>query len=168
MHSNGDGNIDSYWELFVDGAVIDTLRGGAQLRLHHPVPQEVVLECDRPWEGNTSACFTVLKDGNRFRMYYRGSGYDAQRQKATHPQVTCVAESTDGIRWERPSLGVYTFRGTRRNNIVWMGKESHNFAPFLDTNPHRSPNARYKALGGVQETGLIGFYSEDGIRWQKI
>ncbi|MGQ9540714.1 MAG: hypothetical protein ACUVTY_06430 [Armatimonadota bacterium] len=79
MRSNDNRTVDTYWELFVDGAVIDALKGGAQLRLHHPVPQEVVLECDRPWEGNTSGYFTVLKDGDRFRMYYRGSGFDTQR-----------------------------------------------------------------------------------------
>lgn len=167
MRSNDNWTVDSYWELFVDGAVIDTLRGGAHLRLHHPVPQEVVLECDRPWEGNTSGYFTVLKDGARFRMYYRGSDFDIQRQKATHPEVTCMAESTDGIHWERPSLGLYEFGGTHQNNIVWVGKESHNFAPFVDENPRCAPQARYKALG-CPEDALMALGSPDGIRWRYI
>lgn len=161
-------NVDSFWELFVDGAVMDSMKGGAQLRLHHPVPQEVVFECDRPWEGNTSAYFSILQDGSLYRMYYRGSDYDVRAKKATHPEVTCMAESTDGIRWERPNLELYTFNRSRRNNIVWMGPESHNFAPFVDTNPRCSPDARYKALGGNHEIGLIGFRSKDGVRWRKI
>ena len=33
-------------ELFVDGTLITKFAGKAELRLHHPVPQEVVLDCD--------------------------------------------------------------------------------------------------------------------------
>lgn len=165
--------LDSHWELFVDGAVIESLRGGAQLRLHHPVPQEVVLECDRPWEGNTSGYFTVLQDGNTFRMYYRGSAWDQRTKEMTHPEVTCMAESRDGIHWERPNLGLFEFNGSRRNNIVWMGRQSHNFTPFLDENPDVPRTQRYKALGTVSvpgnEWGALGaLVSRDGVRWRPL
>jgi hypothetical protein len=170
---NADWILDSNWELFVDGAVIDQLGGKAELRLHHPVPQEVVLECDRPWEGNTSGYFTVLQDGKTFRMYYRGSGYDVKAKKQTHPEVTCVAESRDGIHWERPNLGLVEFGGSKRNNIVWTGRESHNFAPFVDENPAAPAHQRYKSLASVNvpgnEWGALGaLVSRDGIRWQRL
>ncbi len=172
VRANSEWRVDANWELFVDGAVIDALKDNASLRLHHPVPQEVVLECDRPWEGNTSGYFTVLKDKDRFRMYYRGSDWDVATKRETHPQVTCVAESSDGIRWERPNTGLFTFRRSRRNNIVWIGPESHNFAPLVDTNPQCDPRAHYKALGsvpGASEWGALGaLVSPDGIRWQKL
>ncbi len=172
MPTNSEWRLDSFWELFIDGAVIDRLTGGASLRLHHPVPQEVVMEFDRPWEGNTCGYFTVLRDGNRFRLYYRGSDWDVAGKRETHPQVTCIAESSDGIRWERPNLGLFTFNRSRRNNIVWIGRESHNFAPFLDTNPKCDPRARYKALGSVpgdNEWGALGaLTSPDGVRWQRL
>lgn len=164
---NDTWTVDSYWELFVDGAVVESLTGGAQLRLHHPTPQEVVLECDRPWEGNTSGYFSVLQDGKTFRTYYRGSAYDVRTQKVTHPEVTCMVESGDGIHWERPHLGLYEFGGSKRNNIVWVGKESHNFAPFIDTNPRCDARAHYKALGR-SEGGLIAFESSDGVRWRRM
>lgn len=159
--------IDSYWELFVDGAVIESLEGQARLQLHHPVPQEVVLECDRPWEGNTSGYFSVLQDGNSFRMYYRGSGFDKRKQKVPHGEVTCMAESNDGVHWSRPNLGLFEFGGSKRNNIVWIGEESHDFAPFVDTNPRCDARARYKALGRSQD-GLVAFESPDGIRWRRM
>ena len=47
-------DIGSRRELFVDDALIERLEGGAELRLHHPVPQEIVLEHDEPWEGTGS------------------------------------------------------------------------------------------------------------------
>lgn len=83
-----------------------------------------------------------------------------------------MAESSDGIHWERPNLGLFTFGGSKHNNIVWIGKESHNFAPFVDTNPQCQPHARYKAVArvpGATEWGALGaFTSHDGIRWQRL
>lgn len=170
---NSTWTVDSYWELFVDGAVIESLKGGAQLRLNHPAPQEIVFECDRPWEGNTSGYFTVLQDGRTFRMYYRGSGYDVKEKRETHPEVTCVSESSDGIHWERPNIGLYEFNGSKRNNIVWVGRESHNFAPFVDENPDTRRMQRYKAMASVEVPGnewaaLGALASPDGIRWRRL
>src|SRR5688572_27110346 len=60
-------------EMFVDGRLIDpSLKKGVSLELQTPIKREVVLTADKPWEGIASAYFTVLQDGPRFRMYYRG------------------------------------------------------------------------------------------------
>ena len=81
----------------------------------------------------------------------------------------CYAESTDGIHWNKPNLGLFEFQGSRKNNIIWNREGSHNFAPFKDTNPDAASEARYKALGGIKsEGGLYAFQSPDGIRWAKI
>jgi hypothetical protein len=45
---------------------------------------------------------------------------------------------------------------------------NHNFSPFLDVNPNVAPDQRYKALGGIRSTGLIGYVSPDGIHWRKL
>jgi hypothetical protein len=63
-------DIGSRRELFVDDALIDRLVGKAELRLHHPVSQKVVLKHDEPWEGSGSVYHSIFKDGDRFRMYY--------------------------------------------------------------------------------------------------
>jgi len=60
--------IDSRLELFVDDWLIEH-RAGVELRLQHPIPQEVSIVFDRPWEGNTSAYVTVFQDENLYRMY---------------------------------------------------------------------------------------------------
>ena len=117
-----------------------------QLKMHKPAPQDVVLVCDAPWEGNTSAYFTLFADGDRFRMYYRGAHFDEKTKKAAHPEFACYAESKDGLRWEKPKLDLFAFKDSKANNIVWAGEGTHNFTPFKDANPKCPPEARYKAL----------------------
>ncbi len=160
--------IGSRLELFVDDFVVERLEGGAELKLQRPVPREVVLETDRPWEGNTCAYFTVFRDGDLFRMYYRGSHADEKTHKSTHREVTCYAESRDGIHWTRPQLGLFEFDGSKQNNIVWDGIGTHDFTPFKDTNPACPPEARYKAVARGRPRGKKGLYvfqSPDGIHW---
>lgn len=163
--------VGSRLELFVDGAVVGELRGQAELRLHHPVPREVAFVTDRPWEGNTSAYFTVFRDGPLLRMYYRGSHFDTSRGESAHPEYTCYAESRDGVGWTRPVLGLVEFEGSKENNIVWAGPGTHNFTPFKDTNPEAPPERRYKAVGrgtGEAKQTLLAFSSPDGLRWSLV
>ena len=129
-------------ELFVDRFLIAKLTGDAKQHLHTPEPREVVLTTEEPWEGNTSAYYTVFRDGNRFRMYYRGSHWDTGTKKATHREVTCYAESRDGIHWVKPKLGLFEFNGSKENNIVLDGLGTHWFVAFKDNNPDSGPGAR--------------------------
>jgi hypothetical protein len=164
-------DIGGRLELFVDDYLIDKLEGDARLELHRPVPREVVLVADRPWEGNTSAYFTIFQDSDRYRMYYRGSHFDEASAKPAHREVTCYAESRDGVHWVKPELGLFEFNGSRRNNIVWDGPGAHNFTPFRDANPACPPEARYKALASGDKPaprGLYAFASPDGIHWKLL
>lgn len=172
--SSADAPLDlgSRRELLVDHYLIDGLTG-AELKLHKPVAGDVAIICDKPWEGNTSAYYTLFKDGDLFRMYYRGGHYDEKTKKASHPEFTCYAESRDGLTWTKPSLGLFEFNGSKDNNIILWEGGTHNFAPFLDTNPNGKPEARYKALaGGTTEINgkkkscLHAYHSADGIHWE--
>ncbi len=160
-------HVGARLEPLVDGFLIERLDGCRQV-LHHPTPREVAMVHDAPWEGNTSAYHTVFQDGDRYRMYYRGSHStrDGGPQKA-HDQFVCYAESRDGIHWTRPELGLVEFEGSTKNNILRGGVGAHNFAPFKDANPAAPPDARYKALGSG-EGGLYAFKSADGIHWSLL
>ena len=165
------GKYGTQLELFVDGELIGKLTGDAKQHLHRPIPKEVVISTDAPWEGNTCAYYTIFRDGNRFRMYYRGSHYDTKTKKATHPEVTCYAESKDGIHWTKPKLGLFEFNGSKANNIVWDGIGTHCFVAFRDGNPKCPPEARYKGIGRGRPQGKKGLYvfqSPDGIHWKLI
>jgi len=165
--------IGSRRELLVDDFLIDSMDGVA-LKLHKPQAREVALVCDAPWEGNTSAYYTVFEDDGLFRIYYRGS--HTEEKKSTHSEVTCYAESRDGLTWTKPKLGLFEFGGSKENNIIWAGPEGiHNFAPFEDTNPACKPEAHYKALAGgttlvngKKKSCLHAYQSADGLRWSKV
>ncbi len=155
-------------EPFVDDHLIKSLSGEAKLMLHKPVDREVVISHDEPWEGNTSTYHTVFYDGQKYRMYYRGHHAETHGSGKikNHPEVVCYAESDDGIRWDKPRLGLFEFNGSKANNIVWAnGPGIHNFAPFYDTNPDADADAKYKAVGS-RGKGLYIFRSKDAIHWE--
>jgi hypothetical protein len=141
-------------ELFVDDYLLEWTRG-AELRLATPVEKETVLRLDRPHEGPFSAYFTVLHDEGLYRVYYRGVR-DAGRD-GRPGEVTCYAQSKDGIHFEKPD-----------DNVILRGQPpfSHNFCPFIDRNP--KGGARYKALSGLGSSGLMAWVSDDGLRWRAL
>lgn len=175
--------LGSRRELFVDDALIDHFTGSAALRLHPPVPREVSLVTDRPWEGNMCGGYkTVFRDGPIVRMYYQAwhgviTGQpDGSATMAEAPICIGYVESPDGIAWTRPSLGLHAFEGSTDNNITFTGlgednRGVHGFAPFKDANPACSPEARYKALGGNERAWPMRLYalrSPDGLRWSMV
>lgn len=161
--------IGSRRELFVEDALVERLEGRAELRMHSPTPREVALETGEPWEGNATNYVTVFQDDGLYRMYYRGShaSYLGGKDRPSTRDVYCYAQSSDGVHWEKPVLGLFEWNGARDNNIVWDGVGSHAFVPFRDTRPDCPPEAKYKALGvGGEKHGLYAFQSADGLHWK--
>jgi hypothetical protein len=160
-------DIGSRRELFVDRLLVDRMEGAAELRMHRPQDEGVVYRFDAPWEGAFCAYVTVIRDGGKYRMYYRGAGTSSGKDTEG---VTCCAESTDGVRWTRPELDLYPAPGGGRTNIVLAdaGRVPHNFSPFLDTRPGVDPDQRYKAVGGYDDVGLFAYVSADGMRWRRL
>jgi hypothetical protein len=169
-------NIGTRLEPFFDDHLVAQMAGDVDLQLHRPKPREVVLVTGEPWEGNTSAYYAIFQDGDKYRMYYRGANWDTAKKKATHREVTCYAESKDGINWVKPKLGLFEFNGSKDNNIVWDGIGTHCFTAFKDSNPNAKPEARYKAMsrGPAAKTdnryksGLYVYQSPDGVHWKMI
>ena len=164
-------------ELLVDDFLVDQLSGGARLQLHHPVPREIVLRTDLPWEGNACGYPSVFRDGELYRMYYHGGHYrhggKPAEAMATHPWFLCYAESRDGVHWTRPELGLFEFAGSKKNNIVLTpesvaaikGDPAHT-SVFKDANPDCPADARYKCVIVGKPHGLYLLYSADGIRFR--
>ncbi|MEQ8856031.1 hypothetical protein [Gimesia sp.] len=168
--------IGSRRELFVDRLLIDKLQG-VELKLHTPV------KAPRPRSPlPVRHMMTVIKNGDCYQAYWRGSDPDYQGEKHTgHPGETVhYAESRDGHEWEFPELGMHEVGGTRKNNVILAKQPPFltNFTPFLDTRPGVDPQERYKALAGYpgpgdkrglaeQGHGLFAFVSPDGIHWTK-
>jgi hypothetical protein len=170
--------IGSRRELFVDDALIESLRGGARRVLQHPVAREVALTHDAPWEGSGCGYHSVFYDPDcrKYRLYYKAWHLDLGQgtlRTDAHPLYCCYAESEDGIHWQKPELGLIDFRGSKANNIVLAPETvgdvtsdpGHN-AVFRDDNPACPPAARYKAIiRAGQPHGLLLFQSPDGLHW---
>ena len=168
MEDQGPIAIGGRIEMFVDDTLIAEAEN-ARLRLHQPRREEIALAMDQPWEGPGSGVYsTVFYDGEKYRMYYRAIASENEGGDRGESQFCCYAESADGIRWERKSLGLVEFRGSRDNNILLAGVECHNFSPWLDENPDCPPDERYKAICGLSPDGLMAYKSADGIAWEKL
>jgi hypothetical protein len=147
--------------------LIEDLKG-AVLELQRPLDEGEVLQFNFPWEGAFSLYSTIISDESGFKAYYRGvpnSGNDGN-----DAEVTCYAESKDGIHWEKPKLGIHEIGGSKDNNVILANAApiTHNFSPFLDRNPNSKSSEKYKALGGTQKSGLVAFVSSDGKHWKKV
>ena len=136
-------NIGSRRELFVDQHLIEQL-DGVKLELRRPIRREVVFRTDAPWEGNGSAYQSVFRDGDVFRMYYRGGHHVASKAYVKDKnswETLCLAESRDGIHWTRPELDIVEFQGSKENNLILdaamvseIGGSPAHTAVFKDTN----------------------------------
>lgn len=156
-------------EIFVDRFLIDQMKGAA-LVAERPHDEGVVLRFDKPWEGAFCGYVTVIQDGPLFRLYYRGA--PRAMPDGNIGEVTCYAESRDGVAWTKPELGLFEVPGGkgRANNVVLAGLSpfSTNFSPMLDDRPGVPRGERFKALAGVTPAGLFAFASEDGVHWRKL
>lgn len=171
-------NIGNRRELFVDSLLIDRT-DNLRVVLNHPQPQEISVACDAPWEGCMAGYNTVMPWNGHYRMYYRGWHINLNNFDGTEtarPSTICLAESDDGIKWERAEINQYEYNGDKNNNIVWMGAGDdawgmHGFAPFIDTNPDCRPDELWKAVGGGWERSDKGLYimtSPDGVNWSLL
>ena len=158
-------------ELFIDDHLTGEMKN-VQLLVHSPVREEIAVTCDAPWEGNGCGYYTVLHDKQEaiYRMYYHAWQIPTGIEPGG-PLTIAYFESSDGINWQRPQLGLCEFNGSKENNIILDkmgdGGRCHDFSPFIDQNPNASPEARYKATGaGFQCTkGVWAWQSADGIHW---
>ena len=170
--------IGSRLELMVDDYLIERMNGGVRLHLHSPTMREVVMVTDKPWEGNASLYRSVFQDGGLYRMYYDAYQYNVGdgAMDYPHPPFLCYAESSDGIHWTRPELGLVEFGGSARNNIILandsvdgMDIDASHVAVFKDENPDCRPDEKYKAVAvGDKWRGLFVFKSPDGIHFSLL
>ena len=111
-------------ELLVDDWLVERFEGDVAQHLHEPLGKEVVLMNDKPWEDTSLGYVSVLKDGDLFRMYYRGHHHGSGEDARGEPM--CYAESRDGIRWTKPNLGLFRFRRIlgqhHRSSVGMAGK----------------------------------------------
>ncbi len=100
---------------------------------------------------------TVIKDGGKFGMWYVASPRADPKFPEDYAKVfhngyrpIAYAESTDGIHWTKPDLGLVTFRGNRHNNLVAIDPAQepyaipYDFIAVLKDSADPDPARRYK------------------------
>jgi hypothetical protein len=173
-------------QLFVDDAVVAGTQRVSRI-FHAALKSErnPVLAAEKPWEGTMVDVGTVLYDEDEklFKMWYGAleMHYEAppppygqyksllaamKYRERFHP---CYATSRDGLRWERPSLGLVEFQGSKENNLLPADTRMEYFLGSVYKDPRETnPARRYKAVGYWKDRGNVGVgvtFSPDGLRW---
>jgi len=102
---------------------------------------------------------TVLDEGDRLRLWYFTSASEKEKSFVGY------AESTDGVHWSKPALGLVERDGSRRNNLLPMpGFEG---AVFRNREGGGGEEERYLCLANREGEGVIRYHSRDGIAWRR-
>lgn len=139
-------NIGNRRELLIDDFLTELSGTDAPLVMHRPERREIVMEYDRPWEGDGWSFVTAFRDGDVCRMYYVAADmYNEERTKHQPRHVNiCYAESRDGVHWDKPDLGLVEFDGNKHNNILCKQLTAEGPDVFIDENPLCSSDERLK------------------------
>jgi len=164
-------DIGSARQVFIDGRFLAETQN-VTLEVHPPRKTgEWTIKPEHPWErGGVGPYSNVLHDGRTYHMWYHVME-DVQWDQGRTNGCICYARSSDGIRWEKPMLGLIAYAGSRSNNIVvghgaaglLMGQDGG--LVFLDPNARPAERfrlaCRFESLG----KGVHILSSPDGIRW---
>jgi len=164
--------------LFVDDH--DVLYRAGTERILLPLtrhPDNPVVAETKPWElaiGWTS----IHRDprSGKYQLWYQAHAGKRAKQK-THETVVCFAESSDGVRFVKPDLGLFSFNDIEQTNIVLIGNGGHGdryCCSVLMDEREQNPARRYKLayydwspIDGQEYAGLHVAFSPDGMHWTK-
>ena len=149
-------------QLFIDEKFIESSRG-IQLTMNVPYQApEPILIPDQPWEKAIGLYSNIIKEGNKFRLWY------FLIRKPSAKYCVAYAESSDGIHFTKPILNLVELNGSRANNVVILG-EIAGCSVWID--PKAPPAQRYKTQSKFypRDGRLNEFHihaSPDGIHWK--
>ena len=159
--------------LFLDSELSEHEHGLRRvMRPAEKHPDNPLIVADRPWESpfGPQLYGTVLPDGpdGALRMWYQ----------SRRGRYLTLATSGDGIRWEKPELGLAEFEGSRANNILLAAEHEPKVLrqvnePSVVVDPNEpDPERRYKLFyydkypaGTYPKAGLFVAHSPDGLHW---
>lgn len=107
---------------------------------------------------------TVLFLEGEYRMWY--DAFD----KEGHRQI-CYAVSKDGVKWERPKLGLVEYHGNKDNNLVAIddGQPVRGMCALVVHDPEDpDPARRYKMVREIDPSLVLASVSADGLTWKSV
>lgn len=154
------GDLTGDWHLFVDDHLVASktrvTRQYYAFKKHQDNP---LILPDKPWEKDVVSVCTVLptEDGSGYRMWY----YCWTEKDGKRGSYNCYATSKDGIKWEKPELGLTEGPdGTKRNNIVPGCGASIMHTPWTN-----DPQRQYHSVTGGRYFASV---SPDGLHWKQL
>lgn len=104
---------------------------------------------------------TILKEGDKYRLWYTGSPTFALL--SGQGSACGYAESSDGVTWIKPDLGLHEFNGSKHNNICYPS--GYQFAMLRTPEDlEHDTNRRYRMAYNADKGSSLAF-SPDGIHW---
>ncbi len=172
--------------LLLDDRIVDRIEN-VHLRIGKVTkhPANPLFKEDKPWEvrfDNVYANLIYDEELKLYRCWYSPfiideltTGTLGEKRKNVKYRATptremglCYGVSSDGIRWEKPIVGLVEFNGNTANNLVL--RSSHGAGVIKDLQ-ERDPARRYKLFGGRQVPGekrqFQVAFSADGTNWTK-
>lgn len=141
---------------------------------------------DKPWEIRIDNGYpNVLYDEQTgiFHCYYtlftedydtEGTTVEERTSRDYRPRmdrVICLAyaRSKDGVHWEKPSLGLVDWRGSRENNLLFQ--YAHGTGVMIDDR-EEDPGRRFKMVTKVDIPNhgahMAVAFSADGVHWSEL
>ncbi|WP_236973690.1 hypothetical protein [Membranihabitans maritimus] len=160
-------NIGKSKQLFIDDALID-FSNDVDFEMHSPYSGgEELLIADLPFEkgGYVYLYSSVLKDkeSDKVKIWYDFFRPKSEDNPYDHDRHIGYAESNDGIYFVKPSLGLHSIDGSKKNNVVIPGMIGGS---SVWQDPKASPENRYKTQAKVYPSGKFYMHSSpDGIHW---
>ena len=175
-------------QLLIDDYILEDV-WDMKRRLCRPIRHPIgpVLHIDKPWEEKSIIPWRVLYDERDriYRMYYNTTNVEAwqyqfaatatlrkQWSMAKHgpAYMTCYAESSDGLHWEKPMLDAVSWRGYDKTNIIMTGRTKSQCVDVV-RNPDPADEKRryimiYRDRADLEAPqGRFLAYSSDGVRF---
>jgi hypothetical protein len=142
---------------------------------HRSVPW---LRADRPWEEQAlGKSQSLIYENGTYRLWYEAAASDYNWRSSDltdYSHRLCYAESSDGVRWHKPNLGLVEFRGDRNTNIVFdrtrnRGRACLGGTVFVDPVAPSAERYKHIFLGAEPRTWQMqGAVSADGLQWSPI
>ena len=173
-------------QLFIDTRFVQASEG-ITLSAHSPYQTgEQTVTPDATWEkGDTIGSYSTIvredrPDGPLFRLWYMIESGEPTAATGFNPPFMGVAyaESTDGLHFRKPQLGLVEKGGSKENNLVIPSDPSlmrvGGGSVGFDENPNCPPAERYKSWSKIypkppasgMHMGHGIWASPDGLHWK--
>ena len=119
---------------------------------------------------------SIIRENGKFRLWY--AAFDGARGESKGPNSAwwraAYAESTDGVNWTKPKLGLVEYKGNKDNNLLAVDPVVGILnLKVLHEPQDADPFRRYKMIthvywmkGKTRHGTLVPFTSADGLTWK--